>query len=77
MAADRAGGRGGVGLGLGTALEGLAEQFLHIVRGLDFEMTEVLLTGTDEALERTFQRLRGADGEHGQRFLGEDRRRQG
>jgi hypothetical protein len=38
LLADRAAGRGGVSLGLRTALRGFAEQVLDILCGLTFEM---------------------------------------
>jgi hypothetical protein len=68
LAANRTSGRRGVGFGLRTALNGLAEQFLDIVRDLDLQMAEVLSAGLREALERMLQRARRASGQHGQRF---------
>lgn len=68
LGADRTERRCGVGFGLCAALNGLAEQFLDVVSGLDFEMPEVLIGGKDEALNRTFQRTSRTCGQHRQRF---------
>lgn len=48
--ADRAQWWRRIGFGLCAALKALAEQFLNVVSGLDFEMTEVLVGGEHEAL---------------------------
>lgn len=45
LTAHRAHGRRNVGFGLRAPLGRLAEQFLNIVSGLDFQMAEVLVTG--------------------------------
>jgi hypothetical protein len=53
---------------LGATLNGLAEQFPDVAGSLDFKMTEVLIAGQDEALNRTFQRTRRTGGQYRQRF---------
>lgn len=70
LATNRAARRRGVRLGLGAVLEGLPEQFLDILGGLDFEMTEGLVAGQHQTLDRMFQSTGGPGGQHGQRFGG-------
>lgn len=72
LAAHRAHRRCGVGFSLRTPLDGLAEQFLDIVSGLNFEMAEVLVTGQHLVLDRTLQRAGRPCGQHRQWFGRED-----
>lgn len=58
----------GVGFGLRAAFNGLAEQFPDVVRGLTFEVAEVLIARQHEVLNGLFQRARRMDRQHGQRF---------
>jgi len=67
-AADGAAGWGGVGLGLGAALDRVTEQFLDVVRGLGFEMAEVLIVGLHEALDGAIPGAGRAGGQDRQRF---------
>ena len=68
LAANWAVGRRGVRFGLRAALDRLAEQFLHFVRGLNFGMAKVLIADEHQPLNRTVQRTRGPGGQHRQRF---------
>ena len=68
LTADRTGGRGGVGFGLRAALDGLAEEFLHVMGGRHFQMAEVLVAGLGQALNRVRQGAGRAGGQHGQGF---------
>jgi hypothetical protein len=68
LSAHRTDRRRGVSLGLSAALDGLAEPFLDVASGLDFQMAEVLIAGLDKALNRTFQRARRPGGLYRQRF---------
>ena len=49
---------------MSAAFDDLAEQFLHLVGRLDFEMTEVLVTDLGQSLDGLFK---GACGVCGQR----------
>ena len=51
-----------------ASFDRLAEQFPHVLCGLDFEMTEILIACEHEALNRMFQRAYRSDGQHRQRF---------
>ena len=68
LAADRAHRGRGIGFGLRAAFNRLAEQFPHVLCGLDFEMTEILIACEHEALNRMFQRARRPGGRRRERF---------
>ena len=61
------GGRG-VRLGLGGPLGGGAQEFLHVVGGLGFEVAQILIGRGQEAGEGRFQGDTGAGRQHGQGF---------
>ena len=67
-AADGTAGGRRVSLGLGGTLGGGAQEFLHVVGGLGFEVAQVLIGRGQEAGEGRFQGDGGAGRQHGQGF---------
>jgi hypothetical protein len=67
-AADGTAGGSRVSLGLGGTLGGGAQEFLHVVGGLGFEIAQVLIGRGQEAGEGRFQGDAGAGRQYGQSF---------
>ncbi|HEY9171839.1 MAG TPA: hypothetical protein VI136_06105, partial [Verrucomicrobiae bacterium] len=55
FAADLATWGDGVGFGLSAPFDGLARPFLHLVLGLPFQMTQIVISGQDKLVQRSFQ----------------------
>ncbi|HEY9172580.1 MAG TPA: hypothetical protein VI136_10415, partial [Verrucomicrobiae bacterium] len=52
--------------GLSAPFDGLARPFLHLVLGLPFQMTQIVISGQDKLVQRSFQGAGGRRRQYGQ-----------